>query len=251
MEISENAPSTSFSFLLYLLPYSCTSCCSLALLVLRQPSFASHVEVRVLHFLITDRSNVVGGGLRGRGEATKKQYYRRNLFILAVEGLVLGRSVGRLPSPMGRMGLDLRRECTEATTTQSVRSAIRNPKKLGDGGVSTVEEEIRCKGGPSSPTTAWRRLSTAGLREFRSGEDISRALGGGGWALVGVLTVVGLGVVGVLASSPGFGGGAKGSTSGAGGGAWEVCCWCLGGCFRRGWGGERKRLEREWRYSGW
>ncbi|GMN35110.1 hypothetical protein TIFTF001_005094 [Ficus carica] len=111
---------------------------------------------------------------------------------------------------MGRRGLDLRRECTEAATTQSVRSAIRNPKKLGDGGVSTVEEEIRCKGGPSSPTTAWRRLSTAGLREFRSGEDISRALGGGGWALVGVLTVVGLGVVGVLASSPGFGVGGQG-----------------------------------------
>ncbi|GMN37182.1 hypothetical protein TIFTF001_006601 [Ficus carica] len=45
---------------------------------------------------------------------------------LAVEGLVLGRSVGQ----------------------------NRNPKKLGDGGVSTAEEEIRCKGGPSSPTTS-------------------------------------------------------------------------------------------------
>ncbi|GMN38937.1 hypothetical protein TIFTF001_008176 [Ficus carica] len=152
---------------------------------------------------------------------------------------------------MGRRGLDLHRECTEAATTQSVQSAIRNPKKLGDGGVSTVEEEIRCKGGPSSPTTAWRRLSTAGLREFRTGEDISRALGGGGWALVGVLTVVGLGVVGVLASSSGFGGGGQGLDvwgRGRGLGSLLLVPW---GLFPAGWGGERKRLEREWRYSGW
>ncbi|GMN28318.1 hypothetical protein TIFTF001_001999 [Ficus carica] len=119
-------------------------------------------------------------GWEGKSTARKK-LCGRNLFILAVEGLVLGRSVGRLPSPMGRRGLDLRRECTEAATTQSVRSAIRNPKKLGDGGFSTVEEEIRCKGGPSSPTTAWQRLSTAGggVRRRRGSRVVAGVWGWG------------------------------------------------------------------------